>query len=61
MGWASGSEILEQVWKIVRPLTYPGENRRKTAKRLIEIFENADCDTVSECVEICKDAGIYQD
>lgn len=56
MGWASGSEVAEDIWGLVRPLTTK-ENRKYVAKKMIGIFENHDCDTIYECEQLYKDAG----
>ena len=47
MGWASGAQLLEGVAKAVMPVI-PEEQRAAVAVQLIELFENEDCDTVSE-------------
>lgn len=58
MGWASGSELAEEIWKMMRPLTMPGKERKKCAKKLVDLFEDMDCDTMYECEQLCEDAGI---
>lgn len=50
MSWASGSEILQQVWDITRQFV-PKNKRVKVFAELIEIFENHDCDTTYELLE----------
>jgi len=56
MGWASGSEVLEEVWRLVgRKIAKM--HRKRVARALIEIFEMRDCDTVDECEALCKAAG----
>jgi hypothetical protein len=57
MGWAGGSEIAEDVWIVVRkhiPLQY----RKDVARKLIDIFEDADCDTIEECKLLLADADL---
>lgn len=49
------------VWKLVRPLTYEGKDRKKIAKKIIALFESQDCDTMYECEQLCKDAGVKYD
>jgi hypothetical protein len=52
MGWASGSQILEDVWNTVKK--HIPKNKHKTvAAKLVDIFENSDCDTVCEVEELC--------
>jgi hypothetical protein len=48
MGWASGSSILDTIAYAVLPLISP-EERDDVATKLIDVFENEDCDTVYEC------------
>lgn len=48
MGWASGASLLDDVAKLVMPLLAPTV-RRQVAERLIDLFEDADCDTIDEC------------
>lgn len=57
MGWSGGSELAFNIWKLVRPMT-TSANRKKTAKKIVDLFENEDCDTMYECEELMKDAGI---
>ena len=57
MGWGSGSELAESIWNVVRPLTTP-KNRKKVAKKLVDFFEEKDCDTMHECEQLMKDAGL---
>lgn len=47
MGWASGSKILEDVAKTVMPLVEP-KKRARLAKKLIDIFQDSDCDTICD-------------
>lgn len=55
MGWASGSEIAESVWLEVVDYI-PADKRRGVAKRLVNVFEAYDCDTMSEAEELWKAA-----
>jgi len=57
MGWASGSELAENLWDNLRPLI-PAKNRKKAAKAVIAAVQDHDCDTVHECEQLCKDAGV---
>lgn len=56
MGWATGSEIAEEVWKVVKDAV-PSQNRQYVADKLLEIFENHDADAFDSDMEIVKDAG----
>lgn len=56
MGWAAGSEIAENIWNAVWP-HIPKKSRGIVARRIIKIFEDADCDTMDECEQLIKDAG----
>lgn len=47
VGWASGSELADAVWKVVERFV-PEEERRSVARRLIRTFERRDCDTMHE-------------
>lgn len=47
MGWASGSELLDDIARVVMP-KIPKKDRPSVAKELIEIFEARDCDTLDE-------------
>jgi hypothetical protein len=57
MGWASGSQLAEDVWDLVRHYIPPGELRAKTARRIVDLFERMDCDTIDEAQHLCEDAG----
>lgn len=58
MGWASGSEIADDIWLLVRKYI-PKKDRKKVAKKVIDIFESKDCDTMEECEILCKDADVH--
>jgi len=55
MGWISGSKLAESIWSLVRDYI-PQRKRKKVALDLIDLFENMDCDTIDECVKLCRDA-----
>lgn len=58
MGWASGSQLANEIWRAVRKYI-PVSNRRKVATELVNAFENEDCDTLdAECPQLMKDAGL---
>lgn len=56
MGWAGGSGIAANVWSSVEKYI-PANQKKRVAKRIIDIFENEDCDTIDEAEELCKAAG----
>lgn len=43
MGWASGSYLAEDVWKIVKPYI-PDTDKKKAARKILDLFEHADAD-----------------
>jgi len=55
MGWASGSEIAEDVYDLIRKYV-PTKERKRVAGKIIDIFEHHDCDTMYECEVLIKDA-----
>jgi hypothetical protein len=53
MGWASGSGLLANVIMAVKvELDCGGKDKIRFYKRLIEAFEDHDCDTLDECRDI---------
>lgn len=56
MGWCQGSEIASGVWAMVREYI-PPVRRREIARKIIDLFENSDCDTIDEAETLCSDAG----
>lgn len=52
MGWASGSEVLWRILKLIKPMMPTGYRNRRFRKKfygkLIDIFEDRDCDTIHE-------------
>lgn len=56
MGWASGSIIAEVIWDLIKN-EIPKNKQKKIAQKLIDIFENEDCDTIYEAEELYKAAG----
>lgn len=49
MGWASGSSILSSVWSVVRDYV-PSDERKDVLIKLMHVFANEDCDTLSELI-----------
>ena len=56
MGWCAGSEIAEDVWKLVRQ-HIPFTERREIARRIIDRFEQEDADTMDEAETLTADAA----
>lgn len=56
MGWGSGSELAENVWRTVRNFI-PTKRRKEIASRIIDLFENEDCDTMDEAIDLSRAAG----
>lgn len=59
MGWASGSQIADEIWDCIKK-DLPKAKKRKLARLLIDTFESFDCDTMYECTDIIKAAGYKQ-
>lgn len=53
MGWASGSELAENIWNLIKP-NIPKKKRAEIAVELVQLFEDADCDTICEVTELCE-------
>lgn len=47
MGWASGSELAQDLWNKIKPLLREG-SEKKARKAFIDKFEDYDCDTMDE-------------
>ena len=61
MGWASGSSLAEEVWDAVRKLIPASRKKMQAARKIIEAFQDCDCDTIQECERLCDDAGLEYD
>lgn len=55
MGWASGSQLAEETWDLVRNYI-PAKNLKSIANQFIDKFEDMDCDTMDECEQLMIDA-----
>lgn len=60
MGWSGGSEIAAKVWSAVRP-HIPQRDKEFVARQIIDAFEDADCDTMSEAEDLWAAAGFEHD
>lgn len=53
MGWARGSQIMTEIIEtLMESLSDDDISRAEVYSALIDIFENYDCDTLDECLEI---------
>jgi hypothetical protein len=57
MGWASGSDLAESVWKAVR-IFVPVKERKTVAVSIVRAFEDHDCDTLDEAETLIADAAL---
>jgi hypothetical protein len=55
MGWAGGSGLAADIWDTVREYI-PEEARKKVARKIVDLFENEDCDTMPEAELLWKDS-----
>lgn len=53
MGWASGSSVFDGVWAAVRD-HIAESSRVSVCMKVLEAFEDEDCDTLSECFDSDK-------
>jgi hypothetical protein len=62
MGWSSGSKIMTEIIETLMETIVDEDDRAETYSALIDIFEDHDCDTLDECLEI-DDVfdGVYRD
>lgn len=61
MGWSSGSQLLSDVWGLVRQ-RMPTYEREEALFQLMQLFAEYDCDTVGEvvCDEWYETAPAYK-
>ena len=60
MGW-NGSELAADLWKAIGFLIPAGRDRTVAARKIVELFEACDCDTMMEAERLCWDAGLRYD
>jgi hypothetical protein len=51
MGWASGSILMSEVIAAIASKTDDHETKVEMFEGIIEAFEDADCDTLMECID----------
>ena len=52
MGWAAGSSIMNNIIYTMKREVGDTKIREKVYKDFIEYFEDEDCDTLEECIDI---------
>ena len=52
MGWNSGSRVADDLIKALSETVEDDYVREEFYKKMIEIFEDHDCDTLDECVGV---------
>lgn len=52
MGWARGSRIMTEIIEAAKDTISDDAERLDLYKIMIDIFEDHDCDTLDECLEI---------
>jgi len=52
MGWSSGSRVADDLIKALQESVEDDYVREEFYKKMIEIFEDHDCDTLDECVGV---------
>jgi len=52
MGWASGSRLASELIEALAEIVDDDDVRQTFYSRMIEIFEDHDCDTLDECCGI---------
>lgn len=57
MGWAGGSELAEDIWNLVGKYI-PKKQQKRVAKKIVDLFEHQDCDTMDEAQRLMADAGL---
>ncbi len=60
MGWGSGADFADAVWRAVSPYIRDSVMEKEAAQRLVALFEGEDCDTMFE-TEVGDVAGIVRD
>lgn len=53
MSWKSGISVAIDVWKAIQPLI-PEESRVEVANRLVEVFQNHDCDSFRNWTDLVE-------
>jgi hypothetical protein len=48
VGWGSGSQLLGEVVELIDPYIYGDVAKARVYAKLIDLFEDHDCDTIDE-------------
>jgi hypothetical protein len=59
MGWSSGAELAEKVYKRVRAYI-PIDKRKEVARNFYDLFSDSDADTWEDAPLLCSD-GKFQE
>ena len=60
MGWSDGSNLAENVWRIVAPFI-PDEYQKRVANLIVDQFERHDAEFGNgEAPQIVEAAGLYE-
>jgi predicted lipid-binding transport protein (Tim44 family) len=51
MGWASGSQLMSEVIAAIADKMDDHDTKVEIFESIIEAFEDADCDTLQECLD----------
>jgi len=57
MGWAGGAMLSEELWAFLSEMV-PAEHQQEAAKKVVNLFEDYDCDNLDECPDLIKAAGL---
>lgn len=60
MGWASGSQLAEELYEDIRR-DIPAKKRRRVARMIVEAFENHDADDWDLGGQLHRDADLYKE
>ena len=50
MGWAGGSHLMREIIDVLNEVGVEDSQKRTIYTKLIEAFQNEDCDTLDECL-----------
>lgn len=52
MGWSRGSELFGRIAEVIEAVVTNEVDRREIYSEMIAAFEEFDCDTLDECIDI---------
>lgn len=50
MGWAGGSHLMQEIIDVLNEVGVEDSQKKTIYSKLIEAFQNEDCDTLEECL-----------